>query len=62
MVSGEFRQFLTGVAVLTAGAFVVSAVVSPPDPYTQLAFIAVLFPVAVVGSYVLAYRRGFEWI
>lgn len=62
MVSEAFRQFLIGVAVLLTGAFVVSAVLAPPDPFTMVAVNAALLPLVLVGSYVLAYRRGFEWV
>jgi Flp pilus assembly protein TadB len=61
MASEEFRQFLIGTAVLMIGAFIVGAVVSPPDPFTQVAVTTVFLPVVLVGSYALAYRRGFEW-
>jgi hypothetical protein len=61
VASEEFRQFLIGTAVLMIGAFILGAVVSPPDPFTQIAVTAVFLPVVLVGSYALAYRRGFEW-
>ena len=62
MASEEFEQFLVGAAVLMVGALLVSAVLAPPDPFTQVAVTAVLLPVVLIGSYVIAYRRGFEWV
>jgi Sec-independent protein secretion pathway component TatC len=61
MTFQEFEQFLISAAVLMIAGFVASAALTPPDPFTQAAVVAVLLPVVVVGSYVLAYRRGFEW-
>lgn len=62
MRSDAFGQFLFGVGILMAAAFVLSAVVTAPDPFTQAAVSGALFPLALVVSYVLAYRRGFEWL
>ena len=62
MVSGEFEQFLIGAAVLMVAALVAGAVLAPPDPFTQVAVVAVSLPVVLVGSYVIAYRREFEWV
>jgi len=62
MTSEAFEQFLIGAAVLMVGAFVAGAALAPPDPFTQMAVVAVSLPVVLVGSYVIAYRRGFEWM
>ena len=62
MVSGEFEQFLIGAAVLMVAALVAGAALAPPDPFTQVAVVAVSLPVVLVGSYVIAYRREFEWM
>lgn len=41
-------------------AFVVGAVVSPPDPFTQVAVLAGALPLVLVASYLLARRGGWE--
>jgi hypothetical protein len=61
MTSQEFEQFLISAAVLMMAGLLASAALTPPDPFTQAAVMAALLPVVVVGSYILAYRRGFEW-
>jgi Sec-independent protein secretion pathway component TatC len=43
-------------------SFTFSAIVTPPDPFSQLRINGMLLPVVLVGSYVLAYRVGVEWI
>jgi len=61
-VSDEFGQFLLSAVVLTVGLFLVAALVAPPDPYTLGVVTLAGVPVVLAGSYVLAYRRGFEWV
>lgn len=46
-------------SVLTFG-FVLSAILLPPDPVTQLLTVPLLLPLAVGVSYWLVYTRGFS--
>jgi Sec-independent protein secretion pathway component TatC len=62
MASEQFRQFLISAAVLTMAVLVAGAALAPPDPFTQAAVTAAVLPLVPVASYVLAYRRGFEWV
>ena len=62
MRSDEFGQFLVSIVVLAMASFTFSAIVTPPDPFSQLRINGLLLPVVLVGSYVLAYRVGVEWI
>ena len=62
MRSDEFGQFLVSIVVLAMASFTFSAIVTPPDPFSQLLINGMLLPVVVVGSYVLAYRVGVEWV
>jgi O-antigen/teichoic acid export membrane protein len=62
MPSSEFGQFLLSVVLLFVTVFVLVAIVTPPDPSTQVLFWGVSVPVVLVASYVLSYRRGFEWV
>ena len=43
-------------------AFMIGAIVSPPDPFTQFYYYLPLVPVTVVVSYLLVYRGGFDYI
>lgn len=41
-------------------SFALAAVVTPPDPFVQVYFVVAAMPVALVVSYVLAYRGGYD--
>jgi len=43
-------------------AFMIGAIVSPPDPFSQFYYYLPLAPVTVVVSYLLVYRDGFDYI
>jgi Sec-independent protein secretion pathway component TatC len=58
-VSQSLRsQFLTVTSLSIVAGFAVSAVVTPPDPATQIRAALVALLVAVPLSYWLVYRRG----
>jgi Sec-independent protein secretion pathway component TatC len=57
---GTHRRFLTTLLALLAGAFVVAAVASPPDPFTQLLYAGALAVVSLPLAYWLVYRGGAE--
>lgn len=61
MTAENFRQFLVTVFVLAVAALVLAAVVTPPDPFSQIRALGVLFPVALVCAYLLTYRAGLTW-
>ena len=56
MGSTTFGDFLGMALVLVVVGFLVSAVLTPPDPFTQLLVLAALLPVVLVVAYVLTYR------
>lgn len=55
----EFAWTLLGGTFLL---FVLGAVLAPPDPFTQVLFVLAGLPVALLGSYLLAYRGGYAVI
>ena len=59
MGSNTFGDFLGMALVLVVVGFVVSAMLTPPDPFTQLLVLAALLPAVLVVSYVLTYRLEF---
>lgn len=40
-----------------AVSFVVSATVTPPDPFTQVAAVLAVFPLAAAGTYLVVFER-----
>jgi O-antigen/teichoic acid export membrane protein len=61
MGMASFRQFLITTVFFGTGAFLLSAVLAPPDPFSQLRVLGVFVPVVLCGSYLLAYKTRFEW-
>ena len=59
MGANTFGDFLVTALALMAVGFVLSAMLTPPDPFTQLFAAAGLLPVVLVVSYVLTYRLEF---
>jgi Sec-independent protein secretion pathway component TatC len=55
-------EFLLTILVSNMIAFMIGAIVSPPDPFTQFYYYLPLVPVTVVVSYLLVYRGGFDYI
>ncbi|RMB23910.1 DUF7534 family protein [Haloplanus aerogenes] len=53
-MSPDWPRFLAVFAVLLVVVFVVGAVVSPPDPYTQLRAVGPGVVVALVVAYLVA--------
>ncbi|RDI71018.1 DUF7534 family protein [Halopelagius longus] len=51
------RFLLVSVTLVTLG-FVVSAFLTPPDPYTQILTVPVILLVAIPLSYWIVYKRG----
>ncbi|MXR51691.1 hypothetical protein GRX03_08760 [Halovenus sp. WSH3] len=56
----DLRQFVKQVAVLLLVAFALGAVLTPPNPTTQLSFAAGAIPVVFATAYVLASRTDGE--
>lgn len=52
-------QFLPALGVLAVVVLVVNALALPPDPFTQLAFLAAALPVCVALAAGLSYGGGF---
>ncbi|MFB6172265.1 MAG: hypothetical protein ABEJ23_07005 [Haloarculaceae archaeon] len=57
-MSDRRRQFVSTTALLWVAAFVAGALVSPPDPFTQLVSVAPLLLVSPLLAYWLVYRDG----
>jgi Sec-independent protein secretion pathway component TatC len=57
---GDRRAFLADLAILWAAAFVLVALLTPPDPFTQLFVAGPLLLAAVPVAWWLAYRDGHE--
>ncbi len=55
-------RFLRTTVVLWLLVIVISAVVSPPDPFTQILYAIPLLFLATVISYILTYRGGFDYL
>lgn len=55
-------KFLLTLLVSNMIAFMIGAIVSPPDPFSQFYYYLPLAPVTVVVSYLLVYRDGFDYI
>ena len=51
-------QFFILEALLIYAGFAIAAVLTPPDPYSQLLTAVVLLAVTVPVSYWLVYKRG----
>jgi len=54
---GRF-EFLVVAAALVVTGFAIAAVLTPPDPYSQLRAAAVILLLVLPVSYWLAYSRG----
>ena len=54
METPAFKQFLLSLAFLGTGAFVLSAVFTPPDPFSQLR--TLVSPLVLSGSYLFVYK------
>jgi len=61
MVSREFQQFALNIIIFTVVVFIGSALLTPPDPHTQILVFTALYPFVLAGSYTLAYTVGYEW-
>lgn len=59
MGSTTFGDFLVMALALVVVGFFVGALLTPPDPFTQLLVLAALLPVVPVLAYVLTYWLGF---
>ena len=62
MDTAALGRFLLVLLVANGIGFVIAAVVSPPDPFTQLSYYLPMFPITVVVAYVLVYKGGFDRI
>ncbi|ELY71535.1 DUF7534 family protein [Natrinema versiforme] len=62
MSDGSHVRFLRTTVVLWILAVVLSAIVAPPDPFTQLLYTVPLLVLAPGLSYLLSYRGGFEYL
>lgn len=62
MLDSPFARFVVTLLVLTMVAQIVTAMVTPPDAFTQLFVMGPLFVVSVGVAYYLHYRGGFEAI
>ena len=60
MESSTLSQFLTALAVSSAGAILLAALVAPPDPFTQLFYPLPLLLVALVCSSLWTYTAVFD--
>ncbi|WP_254531538.1 DUF7534 family protein [Natrinema gelatinilyticum] len=60
MNSANFIRFLRSLAVLSALAVLLLAIVLPPDPFTQLLYSGPLLIGALLLSYVHAYTNRLE--
>jgi len=61
-MASKGSQFLMSVLVLGLVGQATVAIMTPPDPLTQLYTVGALVPVVLVLSYHLSYQRGYEWI
>jgi Sec-independent protein secretion pathway component TatC len=52
------RHFGFWVLGLWVAAFIVSAVATPPDPFSQILTLVPLLLIGVLGAYVAVYRLG----
>lgn len=43
-------------------SFALGAVLTPPDPFTQVRYAAGAVPIALLVAYLLAYRGGYEYL
>jgi len=62
MDTAALGKFLLTLLVANGIGFVVAAVISPPDPFTQLVYYLPVIPITVVVAYVLVYKGGFDRI
>lgn len=62
MEYSTFGRFLYAQIVVNAIALVIVVTVSPPDPFTTMAYYLPVVPIVVFLSYLLVYRGGFEYI
>ena len=62
MDTAALGRFLLILLVANGIGFVIAAVVSPPDPFTQLVYYAPVVPITVIVAYVLVYKGGFDRI
>lgn len=62
MTRSPHTTFVATLALAILVTFVVGAVATPPDPFTQLLFTAAALPVVLLLSYLLAYRGGYDYV
>lgn len=55
-------QFLCTTVALWMLAIVISAIIAPPDPFTQLLYTGPLLVLAPGISYLLSYSGGFDYV
>lgn len=62
MLESSMARFALTLFVALVVAFTVAAIVSPPDPYSQLIVAGVLMAIALPVAYYLSYRGGYDSI
>lgn len=60
MARSDHATFVLSLVGSITILFALGAVLTPPDPFTQLRFVAASLPIALVAAYLLAYRGGYE--
>ena len=55
-------KFLPTLAVLLVVTFAAGALLSPPDPFTQLLYAALGVVLSALVAVLLTYGGGFEWL
>lgn len=60
MVGSSRIRFTVSIVVALAIVFLLGAILTPPDPVSQLLTVGLLMGVAVPVAYGLSYRGGYE--
>ncbi len=59
MFDSPFARFVVTVVGATMVIFTLSAILAPPDPFTQLLAVGLLVIITLPIAYYLSYRGGF---
>ena len=57
---GQRSEFVTAMVVFLSFSLFIAALISPPDPFTQLIYAVPLIALSIPVAYWLAYRDGYE--
>lgn len=60
MIHSSLSRFVVTVLVALMLSFVLAALLSPPDPFSQLTITGLLMVIALPLAYYLSYRGGYE--